>query len=747
MSKEISGTIENIRFRNEDNGYTVAIIDNGEEYITAVGKMPLLHDGQDVQLTGEWGEHDEYGEQFNVDNCKVELPTTEDGVEKYLASSVVEGIGPVIAERIVDEFGADSLRIVDEEPDKLLTVDGIGESRLNEIKDGWAQHSELRDFMLFLQSHDISTTYAEKIHNQYGEQGVGVLQENPYQLSQDIDGIGFKRADDIARKMEIGKEAKARIKAGIKHTLREASNDGHCFYWRSDLVEEAVDILSVPASDVEKTIDEMIKNKELNKEDDIVTEHEDDALYLPNFHNTEEYLAKEINNIAKKQTNYAGDGIEDIMTHVKQTGEFSYNTKQLRAIRQTLKGQSVILTGGPGTGKTTTVKGVLRGIDQTKADVMLMAPTGRAAKRLSETTSNDAETIHRALGYRPPNNFKYNKTNPFDVDVVIVDEMSMVDLFLMRHLVDALPEDATLLCVGDIDQLPSVGPGNILNDLIESGVFNVVRLNEVFRQAQQSEIIVNAHKINQGNYPNLYEDEKGEGRDFHYIERNEPESATETIVDIAANRLPKKYDINPATDIQVIAPMYQGACGVDMLNNKLQNALNPTREQEIEYGNNTYRVGDRIMQVSNDYEKSVFNGDVGIIETIDKDEENIVIDYPGVGQVNYNKGELSNIAMAYAVTIHKSQGSEYPIVILPLLTQHYIMLKRNLFYTALTRAEDTAVLVGSKKAIGIAVNTEKREDRLSMLADRLSKEARKGELDVNSDKKENDDIPFDPDNI
>jgi len=708
--QRISGVIERITFVNNENGYTVAKMKSRGYYdlITIVGNMPSVSVGAIVSLKGEWKVDSKYGRQFVVTAFEERLPATAAGIEKYLGSGLIKGIGPVNAKRIVKIFKEDTLRVIEEEPDLLLQVDGIGPKRVEMIKKAWEEQKEVKNIMIFLQSHGVSTAYGVKIYKTYGNDSIKVVQENPYQLADDIWGIGFKTADRIAQNMGYDFQSYERIRSGILYALNQLSNDGHCFAYRRQLVEEAYKLLEVEVESVESAIDNMLKEGSLIPDDE-------DALYLPVFYHCEVGVARRLKKIMEADSIYIHKNLEHLLESIERKNKVRYDGMQREAIIKSGSNKLMVLTGGPGTGKTFTTLGIISLYQTLGASILLAAPTGRAAKRMSEVTGMEAKTIHRLLEFKPAKGYTINEDNPLKCDVLILDEVSMVDLVLMYNLLKAVPDNAVVILVGDVDQLPSVGPGNVLRDIIDSGAVEVVRLTSVFRQAQGSMIITNAHRVNQGQFIQY----KGpKNRDFFFIEEEDPDKVAETIVSLATQRMPKYYKLNATRDIQVLCPMLRGSTGAHNINQLLQEKL-ASKGPSVKYGGTTYYIGDKVMQIKNNYDKNVFNGDIGFIEKIDAEDRTIEISFDE-RNVEYDYTELDEIILAYASTVHKSQGSEYPIVIAPLTTQHYMMLQRNLLYTCITRAKKVFVLVGSKRAIAMAIRNNKIAKRNTMLAKRIS---------------------------
>jgi exodeoxyribonuclease V alpha subunit len=714
--EEIKGTLEDITYYNEENGYTVAkflLGDDGQK-VTAVGHLPGIHPGESLQLKGLWTTHPTYGRQFQVHSYRVLAPTTRLGIERYLGSGLIKGVGPATARRIVDHFGLETLEILENHPERLIEVPSIGRKRIKTIQQAWEEQKNIRDVMIFLQSYNISTSLALKIYRQYGDQSIQVLREDPYQLAREMFGVGFKTADRIAMEMGQKPDSPNRIMAGIVYTLENMSYEGHCFANRDELTSRCAEILNISTESILAELNTLIEAKKV-----IV---EEEAIYLPHFFYAESGVAARIECIA----NSSSDRLE-MLSHadwgqlyqwLDKVISFQLTEEQKNAVKMSLTEKVSILTGGPGTGKSTITDSIIKILQSFNCTALLAAPTGRAAKRLNETTGLHASTIHRLLEYSPRSNqFLRNQKNPLDADLIIVDEASMVDIILMYHLLNAVKEGTHILFVGDKDQLPSVGAGNVLRDLIISEVLPVTFLNTIFRQAEGSYIILNAHRVNQGRMP-VFEKNSS---DFFLFSENDPQKAADWVIDIVANRLNARFGYDSHRDVQVLSPMHRGEAGVKELNRRLQEALNPgTRhKKETRLGERVFRVGDRIMQVRNNYEKGIFNGDIGIISAIDLENQAVEISIDE-NRIPYDYAELDELELAYAISIHKSQGSEFPVVVIPLLTQHYMMLQRNLLYTAITRARQKVVLVGSKKAIAMAVKNDKTAQRNTRLAEMLA---------------------------
>jgi exodeoxyribonuclease V alpha subunit len=711
------GTIEQIVYYSPDTGYTVCkfSLESGQS-LTVVGSFPPLSPGEVLKIKGKWEINPRFGQQFRVENFLPVLPASVKGIEKFLSSGLIKGVGPVLAGRIIKEFGAKTLEIISEKPDKLKKVEGVGEVKLKEIKRSWAENQHIRDLIIFLQEHGVSTNLATKIYHQYGEKSFQVLKSNPYQVCLDIWGVGFKTADQMALKLGVGPSSPERVKAFILYLMEKDNEQGHVFSLQSELEKNFMKELEIEEGKVKEAIGE------LNRQKSIIAEkvRSDTALYLPFFHKAEEEVAYSIYKLASLPFSTPDFDVDNAISGVEKELSLEFSSMQRLAIKECFNKKFLIITGGPGTGKTTIIKAVVDVFHRWGKNVLLAAPTGRAAKRLSEATEREAKTIHRILEYNPKAGiFRRGEKYPLSGDALIIDEFSMVDLPLMFHLLNAVPNWMRLILVGDKDQLPSVGPGNLLRDIIDSKKVEVVRLDEIFRQAKDSLIVQNAHRVNHGQ--SVIKPEKGDkDADFYFISQNDEQKVFETIMSLCTRRIPEKLNVDPfSPQIQVISPMYRGLVGVDNLNKELQQRLNPVHEG-LKFGNRMIKVQDKVMQVRNNYDKEVFNGDIGVVSHIDRDRYRVEVDFYG-RPVVYEKEEMDDLTLAYAVSVHKSQGSEYQSVVMPLLTQHYIMLQRNLFYTALTRAKKLSVIVGSYKALYIAIKNDKPVKRNCLLKEKLIK--------------------------
>jgi exodeoxyribonuclease V alpha subunit len=711
----LEGVLERIVFFNEENSFTVARLQvpGKKDLVTIVGALPLPTPGETLRLKGQWVVDTKFGQQFRVESCLSVLPATIIGIQKYLGSSLIKGIGPIMAKRIVDKFGLDTFDIIEENPERLTEIDGIGPIRTERITKAWQEQKQIREVMVFLQGHEISPAYAVKIFKAYGDKAVSVVKENPYRLALDISGIGFKTADKVAKSMGIDPNSQIRAEAGIIHVLSELVDEGHCYYPYEELKQKVAELLEIDLAILETTL------ATLAREDRILIEDlpEIKAVYLTPLHVAEANVARRLKTLIASPKQALQIDVEKAIEWVQSISRIDLAATQKLALRKTISGKVVVLTGGPGTGKTTLINSLVKILEKKGQRIVLASPTGRAAKRLSEVTGKEAKTIHRLLEFSPKEGgFKRNEDNPLDADLVVIDEASMVDILLMNQLLKAIPLTATLLLVGDVDQLPSVGPGNVLKDIIASGNVETIILTEIFRQAQESLIIVNAHRVNRGEFPQL-KPQQGQRSDFYFIEKDDPEEVLGVIKELCVKRLPNAFRLNPLDDIQVMTPMHRGTVGVANLNAELQVLLNP-QGKVITRGGRLFRVNDKVMQIKNNYEKDVFNGDIGTLAAIDIEEQKVQVKFEG-RTVDYELSDLDDLVLAYAISIHKSQGAEYPVVVVPLLSQHYIMLQRNLLYTAITRAKRLVVLVGSKRAIAIAVRNNKVQRRYTNLAAKL----------------------------
>jgi exodeoxyribonuclease V alpha subunit len=720
---QIEGTVERITFYNEDNYYTVAKLklDSGK-LVTIVGNLPPLYHGEELILKGDWTQHKEYGEQFQIEEWESKVPQTLIGIERFLGSGLLKGVGPATAKKIVRYFGLESLTIIAENPERLLEIPGFTLKKADRIAESLREHGEIQKIMVFLQGLGVSPGYALKIYQTYLYEAIKVVQENPYRLADEIFGIGFKIADQIAHKIGIHNDSPYRIQAGIRFWLNENSAEGHIYANEKSFITKTAKELEVTEAQIESEIEAQIQRKDLFREK--IT-NDQTVLYAAPFYYSEVGVAARLKGMLEAELRLVNIDSERILEKYAADSGITLADKQREAVLKSLEGGLLVITGGPGTGKTTIVKAILNLLKPAGLRVMMPAPTGRAAKRLAETTLEKAKTIHRLLGYGSEeaggSQFQYNEDEPLTTDVLIIDEFSMVDLILFYNLLKAVTPGTRLIMVGDVDQLPSVGPGSVLRDLIQSNRIPTVKLNVIFRQAEESLIVGNAHRINQGEFPIFSKD-----RDFFFMEEANPEAIARLIPELVKTRLPGYLNCDAFEDIQVLTPMRRTVTGVENLNLCLQEALNPPSpdKSEIKTGTTTFRRGDKVMQIKNDYQKLVFNGDIGRISVVDPEDRRLVVTYPevdGERQVNYETEDLDQLTLSYAITIHKSQGNEYPVVIVPITTQHFMMLQRNLLYTAVTRAKKMVVLIGTKKAIIIAVKNNKIEERNSLLRLRLEK--------------------------
>ena len=788
----LQGILERIVYENSDTGYTVGRLSARDhaELLTVVGNLASVNPGESLLLQGEWVDNPRYGRQFQIEKYETILPANIVGLRKYLGSGLIKGIGPKMAALIVRKFGMDTMDIIEQEPDKLTRVPGIGQKRVEMIKEAWEAQREIKNVMIFLQSHDVSAAHAAKIYKTYENDAIPIVTENPYRLADDIYGIGFVTADTIAQKLGMDKDAPQRVQAGVKYVLSQKADEGHVFQYRAELIEACQTMLEQEPEAVEEgiaaliekeeiinpgftdfsdadeqvSIDETQDNYEINSQqsadgvqEEITDTHQEplltdnrqlttnnhSAIYLAPFFYAELGVANQFLRLLASQ----GQSINALpsdstasLVQLENEMRIRFAPQQREAIHTAMTARALILTGGPGTGKTTTTVGMIRLFEAQGKHITLTAPTGRAAKRLSETTGGEAKTIHRLLEFSPQiNAFKRDRHNPLNTDVVIVDETSMVDLVLMNRLMQAIRPSTTVILIGDTDQLPSVGAGNVLKELIDSGKIPVIQLTEIFRQAQESMIVTNAHRINKGDFPELT---GGTDRNFFFMEEDDPEEITELVCSIIADRLPQHYDYHPVDDIQLLCPMRRGVLGTENLNKRLQEVLNPeytapafhpleksrfgvrsyaqvSRSKDRSVTAGGFRVGDKVMQIRNNYDYDVFNGDIGRVVAIEHIDKKVYIQFLDK-QVAYDTADLGELVLAYATTIHKAQGSEYPAVVIPLHTQHYLMLQRNLLYTGITRAKERVVVVGTKQALGICIRNNQVMQRNSYLAERLN---------------------------
>jgi exodeoxyribonuclease V alpha subunit len=726
MLTQLSGQIEKITYTNEENGFTIALVkvEAQKDPVTVVGNLMAPTPGEILEMQGHWANHPKFGKQFKVVQFKTKVPATINGIQKYLGSGLIKGLGPVMAGRIVDQFGQKTLDIIENEIERLAEVRGIAEKSIAKIAKAWEAQKEIRDVMIFLQSHGVSSAYATKIFKRYGDRSIAVVQQNPYRLATDIYGIGFLKADSIAKELGFEDDCRPRVEAGVLYKLQQLAEEGHVYFPYESLVEQCREILGVAPEPVSRAITSLAADRQVIIED--INDGSDEfrinnkAVYLAQFHQCETGISNRLKALLSAPKSIRRIDSARAIEWVQQRLSFQPAENQQKAIRCALESKVMVLTGGPGTGKTTIVKAILKILSKLQINMSLAAPTGRAAKRMSEMTGHEAKTIHRLLEYSiHKHEFLRNDRNRLDCDLLIVDEASMIDTVLMYHLLKAVPATATCIFVGDVNQLPSVGAGNVLKDMIGSGAIPVIELNEIFRQAKASRIVVNAHKINEGELPALSPAEVFDpNNDFYFILQDDPDKVLEIILELASRRIPRRFGFDPLDDIQVLTPMHKGVVGATNLNHRLQEVLNPANS-EVMFGDRTFRINDKVMQTRNNYDKEVFNGDIGRIAAIDSGQRRLTTIFDS-REVVYDFSELDELVLAYAVSVHKSQGSEYPVVIFPILTQHYILLQRNLIYTAVTRGRKLVVMVGSPRALAIGVNNSQTQQRFTRLRHRLA---------------------------
>jgi exodeoxyribonuclease V alpha subunit len=716
----LDGHLERITYFNEENHYTIAKLKVSKTHnlVTVVGHMAVVSPGQPLKIKGSWVTHPKYGQQFKITSYEITLPATVEGIRKYLGSGVIKGIGPAMADRLVDRFGTETFEIIEKSPEKLLDIAGIGKAKTALICNAWKDHHVARGLMQFLQEMGVATAYSGKILGEYGRDAVEVIRGNPYRLAADIPGISFYFADTIARKLGVPKDESSRVRACIFHVMQQFINEGHVFAFENQLLEHCRNLFQLDDTAVLNTMDELADSGELVIEE-TTTDPPNRTVCLKELHHAEAGIADRLKALLSVPVIPPDIGTERISAEVQKKLAITLSAEQLNVLEEVLSHRTVIITGGPGTGKTTLIKSINAIFAALGKKVLLAAPTGRAARRLAEVTGKKAKTIHRLLRFNFKDGlFGKNQDNPLDTDVVVIDEASMVDTVLMFHLMKAVPMTAVLILVGDVFQLPSVGPGNVLSDLIKSTRTAVFYLKKIFRQAHESPIIINAHRVRRGELPIFKApDESGALSEFYFMEQNDPAKVVSSIVELCSDTIPEQFNLDPVHDIQILTPMHKGVVGTTNLNHVLQNVLNSNPALDTTRGNR-FKLGDKVMHLKNNYQKEVFNGDIGIITDMDSKKEVFAVDYYGRA-VSYDFSEMDEISLAYATSVHKSQGSEYPAVIVPIMPQHFVLLQRNLLYTAITRGKQLVILIGTKKAFSIALKNDKPRERLSGLASRL----------------------------
>lgn len=701
--------VEHITYQNQENGWSVmkVKVKGYDNLVTLTGSLLDVPVGSVLLVDGDWRVDPKYGQQFVAQSWTEVMPATLYGIEKYLGSGLVKGIGPAYAKAIVSRFGLETIDVIENDIERLLEVPRLGKKRMEKIRESWEKQKDIKEVMVFLQGHGVSTAFAAKIYRKYEKESIAKVKENPYQLADDIWGIGFKTADSIASKMGYVKNDPRRCRSGILYTLNELAEDGHVYAEPEQLVEAAVKLLEAEENPVRQALSSMMEAKDVIADNDVI--------YLPPFYYAENGSAKRLQTLLSDTSLFNSDvAAEPEAEYGSKAGGIVYDEVQQAAIQKALDSKVMVLTGGPGTGKTTTTQGIIAAFKARHMSILLAAPTGRAAKRMTEATGMEAKTIHRLLEYNPMDGYKRNDENPLEGDALIVDECSMIDIMLFYNLMKAIPSNMRLILVGDIDQLPSVGAGNVLRDIIDSQQIPMVRLTRIFRQAQSSRIVMNAHAINAGQFPNI---RNGLDTDFFFINQEDADKMVKLIIGLVRDRLPKKYGY-PPKEVQVLTPMQRGTVGAGNLNIELQSALNPTGPS-LARGGYTFRQGDKVMQIRNNYDKNVFNGDIGYITAVDTNERTLTVTFDN-RLVEYDITELDEIVLAYAITIHKSQGSEFPVVVMPVTMKHFVMLQRNLIYTGITRAKKICVLVGTTKALAYAIHNQTVSKRNTKLKERLN---------------------------
>ncbi|MFC1838455.1 ATP-dependent RecD-like DNA helicase [Thermodesulfobacteriota bacterium] len=719
---DIEGEIRRVTYSSEETGYTVARmkVKGNPSPVTIVGNILAPSPGETLKVSGSWTTHPKFGKQFKVESYSLKNPVTIQGIKNYLGSGLIKGIGSVMASRIVEKFGKKSLDIIEQIPDALCEVEGIGPKRVDTIKNAWKEQRDVRDLMLFLQSHGIGPGPAVKIFRRYGHNAISILTRNPYKLASDIFGIGFLTADNIAEKLGFKKSAPVRVEAGVLFVLNQLTEDGHVYFPYDQLAYKCMDTLKNPLEDITDAFEKLRQRNEIIIGDDQPgpgkIDKRNQPVYLKRYYESEVSIASHLTRIMNADSPFPEINFEKALNWVQDRIKIRFAPGQKEAVKTAASSKLMIITGGPGTGKTTVINAIIKIYKELGAKIQISAPTGRAAKRMSEAASYPAKTIHRALEYTPAlGTFQKNQDKPFEENVLIVDEVSMIDTILMSHFLNAVPDNAVLIMVGDINQLPSVGAGNVLKDIINSQRTPCIELDEIFRQSEESEIIVNAHNINNGYMPEINNDRQSS--DFFFIEQDDPERVSDIIVELACRRIPDRFGFDPFHDIQVLSPMHKGIVGTSNLNMNLQETLNPGEAKLIK-GERSFRINDKVMQLKNNYDKDVYNGDIGKITDINPETQKVTISCDH-RIVDYEYSEMDELTLAYAISVHKAQGSEYPAVIIPILTQHYILLQRNLIYTAVTRGKKLVVIIGSKKALSMGIKNDRITERYTNLSSRL----------------------------
>ncbi len=712
----LGGLVERVTFHSEETGFCVLRVKvrGKADLVTVVGSAPSIAAGEYIDCRGAWVNDRQHGLQFKTDELKAQPPSTLEGIQKYLGSGLIKGIGPHFAKKLVHAFGDEVFDVIENAPDRLLKLPGIGKKRRDGVLAAWAEQKVIREIMVFLHSHGVGTSRAVRIYKTYGDDAIAKVTENPYRLALDIRGVGFKTADDLAEKLGIARDALIRAQAGVRHVLQEYSTQGHCAAEQNELINKTGDLLEIDLSIIVEAVNLEIAEKRLIQE----PIDEKDCVFLAPLHHAECGVAQHMRRLAKHRCPWGSIDANAAIPWVEGKTGLQLSASQQEAVRLALQSNVLVITGGPGVGKTTVLNSILSILAAKRVRMQLAAPTGRAAKRLAETVGIEAKTLHRLLEFDPKNyGFKRDAMNPFDTDLIVIDETSMVDVVLMNQVLRAIDDNTALLLVGDMDQLPSVGPGAVLMDIIQSHAIPTVRLTEIFRQAATSQIIVNAHRINQGELPQSLPPEQD--TDFYTLYAETPEEIYEKLITVVTKRIPSRFNLNPIRDIQVLTPMNRGSLGARSLNVELQQRLNPHASPKIVRYGITFAPGDKVIQMVNNYDKDIFNGDIGSISKINQEDDCLWINYDG-REVRYEMNELDEINLAYATSIHKSQGSEYPVVVLPISTQHYMLLERNLLYTAVTRGKQLVVLIGQKKALSMALRNQRASRRLTKLQQRLS---------------------------